>query len=308
MDSSESRLTTGGGDPSPGRKSRQRRHLLPYLLIAPAVVVATATAVAPLFYGVWLSLQDWYILRSPTPSWGGLINYQRLLQDTGFWSAFGRTAVWTLGTVAVEVVLGMAIALLLNRKGRLNEIFSALILLPWVTPFIVVAYAWRFLLDSQVGQLHGFLMMIGLVGNRSALSDPDLALPMIIFISGWKGVPFMVVALLAALKGIPDEYYEAARIDGAGAWQQYRHVTFPLIANTLLVISVVLGILAFYSFDLAWLMTRGGPGEATTIVGIRVFQIFFNELSPAYAATISSVMLVVLLGFSMLSLRLRRNA
>lgn len=115
----------------------------------------------------------------------------------------------------------------------------------------------------------------------------------------------MVIALLAALKGIPDVYYEAARIDGANIWQQFRHITLPLIRNTMLVISLVLGILAFYSFDLAWIMSRGGPGEATTIVGIKVFQIFFSELRPAYAATISSVMLLVLLLFSILSLQLR---
>jgi ABC-type sugar transport system permease subunit len=219
--------------------------------------------------------------------------------------AFGRTWFWTLGTVTVEIALGLPIALLLNRKSFISQGVSAFILLPWVTPFIVVAYGWRFLLDSQVGLVHGFLAFFGVVGNRSILSDPDLALAMIVFISGWKGTPFMVIALLAALKGIPDVYYEAARIDGANIWQQFRHITLPLIRNTMLVISLVLGILAFYSFDLAWIMSRGGPGEATTIVGIKVFQIFFSELRPAYAATISSVMLLVLLLFSILSLQLR---
>lgn len=279
---------------------------LPYLLVAPAVLVALAVAIGPLVYGVWLSFQDWYMLRSPTPRWGGIENYRRLLQDGAFWVAFARTVGWTFGTVAVELAIGVPLALLLNRKGRLSDVASAVILLPWVTPFIVVAYAWRFLLDSQVGALHGLLAFLGVAGERSILSDPTLAFVTIIVISGWKGVPFMVIAVLAALKGIPDEYYEAARIDGANVAQQFRFVTLPLIASTLVVISLVLGFLAFYSFDLAWLMTRGGPGQATTIVGIRVYQIFFNELRPAYAATISSAMLIVLLGAAMLSLRIRR--
>lgn len=285
----------------------RRVKLVPYFLLAPALLVAFAVAIAPLFYGVWLSLQDWYLLRSPVPRWGGLKNYVQLFQDASFWSAFWRTWFWTLGTIAVELGLGLPIALLLNRRSLISEAVSAFILLPWVTPFIVVAYGWRFLLDSQVGPLHQVFALFGIVESRSILSDPSLSLAMVTFISGWKGVPFMIIALLAALKSIPDEYYEAARIDGAGAWQQFSHVTWPLIRNTALIIALVLGILAFYSFDLAWIMTRGGPGEATTIVGIKIYQTFFTELRPAYAATISSVMLVVLLLASALSLRLRRS-
>jgi multiple sugar transport system permease protein len=291
----------GGTNP----RARPRRYLVPYFLIAPAVIVALAVAIVPLFYGMWLSLQDWYLLRSPAPAWGGLKNYRELLGDLVLWQAFGRTWFWTLGTVAVEFLLGVPFALLLNRKTFLSESLSAFILTPWVTPFIVAAYGWRYLLDSQVGLLHQVLELIGLVGNRSVLSDPSLSLAMITFISGWKGTPFMVIALLAALKGIPDELYEAARIDGAGRKQQFIHVTLPLLRNTAIVIGLVLGILAFYSFDLAWIMTQGGPSNSTRIIGIEIYRTFFSELRPAYAATISTSMLVVLLVAAMLTLRLR---
>lgn len=302
MATSGQAATTSGGD-SP--RTRTRPNLYPYYLIAPAVLVAIAVAVLPLVYGLWLSFQDWYLLRSPTPSWGGLKNYRELLDDAGFWRAFGRTWYWTLGTVAVEFLLGLPLALLLNRKSRLSEALSAFILTPWVTPFIVAAYGWRYLLDSQVGLLHAGLQFVGLAGQRSILGDPNASLAMITFISGWKGTPFMVIALLAALKGIPDELYEAARIDGAGRWQQFLHITLPLIRNTAIVIALVLGILAFYSFDLAWIMTQGGPSNATRIVGIVIFQTFFSELRPAYAAAISTSMLAVLLVASLLTLRLR---
>jgi len=291
------------GEISP--QTRKRVFFFPYLLIAPAVLVACAVAIAPLVYGIWLSLQDWYLLRQPVPVWAGLKNYKELLNDAGFWQAFGRTWIWTLGTVAVEFLIGLPFAILLNRKTTLSEGLSAFILTPWVTPFIVVAYGWRYMLDSQVGFLHNIFQLVGLVGERSILSDPNLSLSVVTFISGWKGAPFMIIALLAALKGIPDELYEAARIDGAGQMQQFRHITIPLIRNSTIVIGLVLGILAFYSFDLVWIMTQGGPINSTRIVGIEIYQTFFRDLRPAYAATISTAMLVVLLGVAIVGLRLR---
>ena len=237
-------------------------------MVAPAVIVAFLIAVVPLTYGLWLSFQDWYLLRNPTPTWGGLVNYVQLFQDAALWRAFLRTVAWTVGTVLVEVAIGLPLALLLNRETQVSRIASALILTPWVTPFIVLGYGWRFLLDSQVGLLHHALQAVGIAGQSTTLNDPRLALPMIIFISGWKGAPFMVIALLAALKSIPDELYEAAEVDGAGRWARFRFVTLPSIWNTMVVIGLVLGILAFYSFDLPWIMTQGGPGESSTILGI----------------------------------------
>ncbi len=280
---------------------------LPYALVAPAVLVALAIAVLPLLYALWLSFQDWYLLRNPQPVWGGLVNYQSLFADGALWRAFWRTWVWTLGTVAVEVALALPIALLLNRDTPIAKTASALILLPWVMPFIVLGYGWRFLLDSEVGIFHAMLQSVGIAGNSSILNDPNLAFAVIIFISGWKGMPFMVLALLAALKSVPEELYEAAAIDGAGPWQRFIGITLPSIQNTMLVIGLVLGILAFYSFDLPFIMTRGGPQDATTVLGISMYRAVFMDLRPSYAAAISVVMLVVLAVASFLVLKLRRR-
>ncbi|MEQ8600717.1 MAG: sugar ABC transporter permease [Devosia sp.] len=280
---------------------------LPYALVAPAILVALGIAVLPLLYALWLSFQDWYLLRNPQPVWGGLVNFQALLADGALWRAFWRTWVWTLGTVAVEIALALPLALLLNRDTTIARLASALILLPWVMPFIVLGYGWRFLLDSEVGALHALLQFFGIAGNSSILNDPNLALAVITFISGWKGMPFMVLALLAALKSIPDELYEAAAIDGAGPWQRFASITLPSIQNTMLIIGLVLGILAFYSFDLPWIMARGGPQDATTILGITMFKAVFTDLRPAYAAAISVVMLVILAAASFLTLKLGRR-
>jgi ABC-type sugar transport system permease subunit len=281
--------------------------MLPYGLITPAVFVAFATAVVPMGYAIWLSLQDWYLLRRPTPIWGGLVNYIQLFHDASLWAAFGRTWIWTIGTVFVELILGVPIALLFNRESAVSRTASALILLPWVTPFVVLGFGWRFLLDGDVGPIQGVLKMLGIPGTGSVLNDPARALFTIIIISGWKGMPFMVIAVLAALKSIPKDVYEAAEVDGAGTFRRFYHVTLPAIWNTLLTVGIVLGILAFYSFDLPWIMTRGGPQDATTIVGISMYKAVFQELRPAYAAAISVVMLVLLFVASILTLRLRRK-
>jgi ABC-type sugar transport system permease subunit len=275
--------------------------------VAPAVVVAFAIAVVPLLYELWLAFQDWYMLRSPVPKFGGLINFIALFQDGDFWAAFVRTWIWTIGTVLVEIAIAVPLALLLNRETPVARSASALILVPWVTPFIVLGFGWRFLLDSDVGPIHHFLHFIGLAGSTSVLTDPYGALAAVTFISGWKGAPFMVIALLAALKSIPDELYEAAEVDGAGPLSRFWYVTVPQVWNTVVVVGLVLGILAFYSFDLVWIMTKGGPQDGTTIVGVSIFRAVFIDLRPAYAAAISVVMLVVLLAAAMLVLMLRRK-
>jgi len=293
------------GSPSPARFYVER--FLPYGMVAPAVVVAFAIAVVPLIYQVWLSFQDWYMLRHPEPVFGGLVNFVALFNDGALWSAVLRTWIWTIGTVLVEIVIAVPIALLLNRETAMARTASALILVPWVTPFIVVGFGWRFLLDSDVGAIHLFLEAIGLAGSISVLTDPAGALAAVTFISGWKGAPFMVIALLAALKSIPAELYEAAEADGAGPLARFWHITVPSVWNTVVVVGLVLGILAFYSFDLVWIMTKGGPQDATTIVGISIYKAVFLDLRPAYAAAISVVMLVGLFAASILFLQLRRR-
>jgi multiple sugar transport system permease protein len=300
-----SSIAERAGSPSPARFPLDR--VLPYGMVAPAVVVAFAIAVVPLIYQIWLSFQDWYMLRQPTPVFGGFINFVALFNDGALWSAVLRTWVWTVGTVLVEIAIAVPIALLLNRETAMARTASALILVPWVTPFIVVGFGWRFLLDSDVGAIHLFLEAIGLAGSTSVLTDPVGALAAVTFISGWKGAPFMVIALLAALKSIPAELYEAAEADGAGPFARFRHITVPSVWNTVVVVGLVLGILAFYSFDLVWIMTKGGPQDATTIVGISIYKAVFLDLRPAYAAAISVVMLVGLFAASVLFLQLRRR-
>jgi multiple sugar transport system permease protein len=208
-----------------------------------------------------------------------------------------------VGTVILEYVIALPIAMLLNRRTAINGVLSGLILLPWVTPSIVIAYVWMFLFNSNFGTVHYFLQSIGLVGQRSLLSDPALVMPALIIVSAWKGIPFMTIGLLAALKTIPPDLYEAASVDGASAWQRFVFITLPLLRRVSVVLILVLGILAFYSFDLVWVITKGGPGSSSTLIGVYLFRNFFERQEFSYAGTMGVLMLILLISFSAIYLR-----
>jgi len=297
-------------DRPPVTGSLGRRQRLGYLFIAPALLIVAAVSVYPIVYQVWLSLTDWYLLQNPAPVFAGLAGYRRLLDDDLFWASLDRTAVWTVGTVALEYAVGLPLALLLNRRSRLTGLLTGVLLLPWVTPSIVVAYTWRWLLDSQFGAVHALLAAVGIAGERSLLANPDATLWTLIVVSAWKGVPFMAVALLATMKSIPGELYEAAAIDGASWPRQTRDITLPLLRQVSVVVALVLGILAFYSFDIVWVLTKGGPSDASMLIGIYLFRSFFERLELSYAATIGVAMLLLLIVVSSGYLRVlsRRDA
>jgi multiple sugar transport system permease protein len=283
--------------PTASSWQRQRR-LAAYLFIAPALLIVAAVSLYPIAYQVWLSFTDWYLLQNPLPVWSGLDGYRRLLDDQLFWQSLGRTGFWTIGTVVLEYAAGLPIALLLNRRSWVTGFLTGALLLPWVTPGIVAGYTWRWLLDSQSGTIHALLRQIGIAGERSLLSEPSAVLPALTAISAWKGVPFMAVALLATMKAIPADLYEAAAIDGAGMFRQFRDITFPLLRPVTVITCLILGILAFYSFDLVWVITKGGPTDASLLIGVYLFRLFFERLELSYAAVIGVAMLVLLIVFS----------
>jgi multiple sugar transport system permease protein len=257
-------------------------------------LVIVALALAPALYGVWLGFTNWQFLTSTSPHWQGLSAFRSVLSSGLFWSAFGHTWFWTLGTVLIEVVVGLPLALLLSRPTKVSALMTSLLLLPWVTPFVVVAYSWLYLLGTG-GPIHAVLQSLGIVGQASPLASTRLALPVMTVISGWKGIPFMAIALVAARRSIDQSLYEAAEVDGANELQRFRLVTLPLLRNVLIVMSVVLGILAFYSFDLVWLLTGGGPGTSSTLSGVLIYQEFFLNGAPGEAAAMGVTIFVILL-------------
>jgi ABC-type sugar transport system permease subunit len=274
---------------------RRAPQITAVLMAVPALAIVVALAVVPFGYGVYISLTNWSLFSGESPHLQGFAAYRELFSDSSFWSAAVRTLWWTLGTVAIEVAISLPLALLLNRRTPVTGFVSGILLLPWVTPFVVLAYAWLYLYDGSFGPLHWLLMHLHLVGRASPLATTEDALWAVTLISGWKGVPFLTVALLAALQSIPDELYEAAAVDGATSVQRFRDITLPLLKRTLIAMSFLLGVLAFYSFDLVWLTTKGGPGDATTLVGVKLYESFFEHGLPGYAAAMGTVTLLLLL-------------
>lgn len=302
-----------------GKATRQRRvgwraggwapsttkALVPYGLTGPAVLVIVLVALAPAVYGVWLSLTNWQFLQSTTAHFEGLGAYRTIFASSEFWSDLGHTWFWTAGTLVIEVGIGLPLALLLSRPTLVSGLATSLLLLPWVTPFVVVSYSWLYLLGSG-GPVHAVLQAVGIVGAATPLESPRLALPTLTVISGWKGLPFMTIALLANRRSIDNGLYDAAEVDGARPLQRFRYVTLPLMRNTLIVMSVVLGVLAFYSFDLVWLLTQGGPGTSSELTGVMIYREFFLDGAPGAAAAIGVSMFVLLILVSSAILTLTR--
>lgn len=263
----------------------------PYML--PALVVVGMLTIAPLIYGLYLSFTNWTLTTSQSPALEGISAYKVVLSDPAFLGNLGRTLIWTFGTVLIEVVVAVPLALLMHMRTPVTGILIGLIMIPWITPFVVLSYAWLFLYDGTVGPLHSLLEPLGIVGSSTPLADPMRSLWAITLISGWKGAPFLTIALLATLKSIPDEVYEASSVDGANRAKAFFSITLPLLRPTLGAMCVVLGVQAFYSFDLVWILTRGGPGSSSTILGIQLFQAFFTRASPGQAAALGTIMLVL---------------
>lgn len=290
----------------PRRTRNGTRTFLPQLMVSPAVAIITLLSLLPLVYGVWLSLTDWSLMESATPEFEGIAAYREMLADAEFWDSVLRSAWWTIGTLVIELATAIPLALLLNRRTPVSGVVTSLILLPWVTPFVVLAYAWLYLYDGTFGIFHHVLEALHIVGEASPLSEPSQALWAIVLISGWKGMPFLTIALLAVLKGIPGEQYEAAQVDGATKWQRFRYITFPSLTATLAAMCFVLGVQAFYSFDLVWLTTKGGPGKASELAGLDLFRTFFVEQRPGYAAALGTALLILLAVAGLLALAVVR--
>jgi multiple sugar transport system permease protein len=279
------------------RPARQplRKTLLPYLLIMPCIILVGILLIYPLCDEVYLSLTHWNLLYQRNAVFVGPSTWHKLFNDAEFWGSLWRTVQWTAGTVLVQFIIGLPLAMALNHRTKATGLVTGLVLLPWITPTIVVSYAWVWILDGTTGMLTAMLRDIHLLGATSPLTNPAQALPAITVASGWKGAPFMAITLLAALKSVPAELYEASQIDGAGFIRRHLSITVPALRRTALVSAMLLAIWAFYSFDYAWLMTdKGGPAGSTEILGIYLYRTYLTELNWGYAAQIGSAMFAIL--------------
>ncbi|HKZ17001.1 MAG TPA: sugar ABC transporter permease [Geobacteraceae bacterium] len=212
----------------------------------------------------------------------GLDNYLFLLQDDRFWNALGNTAYFTALSVTVELLLGLAVALLMERRFRLKGIARAVILVPWAIPTVVSARMWEWIFNTDFGVLN---YLTGLRINW--LGSPFWAMHAAVLVDVWKTTPFVAILLMAGLQAIPRDLYQAARVDGAGSWAVFRHVTLPLLRPVILVVLLFRTLDAFRVFDAVYVLTGGGPANTTETLSIYAYRVLFQTLQFGYGSALA---------------------
>jgi ABC-type sugar transport system permease subunit len=275
---------------------KQQRARFAYYLILPSVILITLLNVVPLVEGFIVSLQKQNMIRpNPTAFVGFKHYYRALFEEEILWASLGRTIIWTAGAVIGGYVVALALALLLNRDMRGRGFFRALFLVPWVIPDVATALLWKWLYADQYGVINNLIAKTGLLTKDIQwLADPNLAMVSVIIVQIWKLTPVMFIVLLAALQNVPKELHEAAELDGAGAIQRFRYVTFPVIRPTSVIITLLASIWTFQAFDIVYLLTGGGPADATEILPTLIYQKAFWASDIGYAAAIGMLTLVCL--------------
>ncbi|HEX2094259.1 MAG TPA: sugar ABC transporter permease [Longimicrobiaceae bacterium] len=276
-----------------------------WTLVAPALATILLVAVFPLGWTVWESLHR-NDLRMPWlgKPFVGLGNYAEILADGRFRGALGHTALFTALTVSLEMVLGLFLALAMNRAFRGRGVVRAAILVPWAIPTVVAALLWRFLFDSEAGIVNAVLVGVGAVDEPPVwFINAATAWVPVVLADVWKTTPFVALLLLAGLQSIPTELYEAAAVDGAGRWWQLRHITLPLLRPALLVALIFRTLDAFRVFDLIYVLTGGGPGTSTEPVALYTFNALFQNLRFGYGAALSVIVFGITFALALLYIR-----
>jgi arabinogalactan oligomer/maltooligosaccharide transport system permease protein len=278
-----------------------------YLLILPSVVVLGVVVAYPFVYNFAISVSNLSLRNFRNPAFVGFRHYADILTEPAFYGVFLKTALWTALNVTAHVVLGLFLAILLNGPVRLRGIFRALLILPWAMPQYITALTWRGMFNYNYGAVNLILQKVGLP-VIPWFSDPTWAFLAPVIANIWLGFPFMMVIALGGLQSIPKELYEAAAIDGAGAWRKFRSVTMPLL-RPVLVPAIVLGtIWTFNNLNVIWLVTEGGqPADKTHILVTYVYKAAFTYYRYGYAAAFSVLIFLVLLLFMVLFVRQSRG-
>lgn len=277
---------------------RGRRSFDHYYLVAPALVLTVTILLFPLIYSFYVSFLNYSLARPNDTSFAGISNYVAMATQSGFLGALWNTLVFTVGAVALEFLLGLAFAMLMNREFRGQGLVRTCLMLPlFLTPSIV-ALNWLFMYSPRVGVVPWLAAFVGFPAQFPFLADPTWAMPAVILVDVWRSTPFMFLILLAGLQGLPHEAIEAAQIDGANAWDILRHVTLPLLTPLILVALTIRGMDAFREFDLVFLLTQGGPGAKTEVISMLAYNTGFKFYDMGRASAMAYIILFLVLALS----------
>ncbi|MBI9105616.1 MAG: sugar ABC transporter permease [Spirochaetales bacterium] len=265
-------------------------------LVLPALIIMAAVNLYPLIYSFVISLRDYDFHGDKSYPFCGLENYIYIFEDVRFWRSLGITLIFTAGAVTLEIGLALMCALALNRKFRGQGALRVIALLPWAIPPVVNGILWKWILNPRYGALNGLLMQLGVIDEYIVwLGSPSLAMLMVILTDVWKETPFIMLLLLAALQSVPSYLYDAAKIDGAGAFRTFKEVTLALIRPALFVALSLRTIWALKSFDLIYALTQGGPSNSTEVLGYYTYQKSFVSLHMGRGAAAAYIMTFIVL-------------
>lgn len=276
-------------------KHHRRLALAGYAFVAPGMILLTLLWFVPVLGALYLSFTKYAIVTPP--QWIGLANYKRLLSDELFLKAILNTAYYALGTIPVGMIIALILAVALNRNLRLVGFFRLSYYLPVITSMVAVSMIWLWIYNPEYGILNFLLGKIG-ISPKLWLAHPKWAMPSIIAMSIWKGVGKNMMLYLAGLQGIPDQLYDAAKVDGATGWKTFRHITWPLLLPTTFFILVVSTIGSFQVFEQVYIMTQGGPLNSTTTVVHQIYQSAFQFFKMGYASAQAFALFVLIFALS----------
>lgn len=287
------------------KRMRRKSILVGWSFILPNFVGFALFTLIPVIAALVLAFMNWDSYNPPT--WAGLGNFSRMLGDENFWIALQNTFLYALGHVPLTLAIALGLALLLNQKLRGIAFFRVAIFFPYITSLVAVAIVWNMLFNPTTGPINQFLQMIGIANPPGWTASTTWALPAVIITSVWRDMGYYMVLYLAGLQAIPQEYYEAAEMDGAGRWHKFWNVTVPCLRPTTFFVLVMLSVSSFKVFDLIIVMTQGGPGRATTVLSQLIYQDGIVQGQFGYSSAISLVLFLIVLVITVFQFKLQQR-
>lgn len=273
-----------------------------WLFLLPTLTALGIVSVYPIFRGISLSFYEHDGIGDP--EWVGLDNYVRVFEMSEFWVILRNTLVWSFAAVVLMAAIGLGFALLLDREFKGRGIATTLLLLPWTIPFIAVALNWRLLYSFEMGMFNGILVFLGWEEGLPWLGSSRYSLFSITLAYVWRNFPFFMITFLAALKGIPQDLYEAAKVDGSTQFDLFRHITLPFLQPIGIVTTLLMSLWTINHFTLVFVMTGGGPGNSSMVLPVYIYQRAFLNNEIGFASAIAVVLLLIMLSYGLVYLRL----
>jgi multiple sugar transport system permease protein/alpha-1,4-digalacturonate transport system permease protein len=280
---------------------KNQQKYIPYLFIAPNIILFFCFMVLPILYTFYISFNKWDLIGEP--KWIGLQNFVSLFSDKIFWTSLWNTLYYSVGTVPVTMAISLLFAILLNQKILFRAFFRSSIYMPVVVSTVVIGMLWTWIFNSEYGILNYVLNLMGFQ-SIDWLTNGKVAMIPVIITTIWTRTGYNMVIYLAGLQGIPQSYYEASLIDGANKLQQFIYITFPLLKSTNLFVLVMAIIYSFKSFDIIYVMTRGGPGSSTTTIVQYIYKLAFESGKMGKASALGIILFLMMLVFTLLQLKI----